>query len=33
MSGLRSDMSGIGWICQVWGMDMSGQTRSHAVEK
>jgi hypothetical protein len=25
MSGLRSDMSGLGQICPVWGSDLSGQ--------
>jgi hypothetical protein len=33
MSSLRSDISELGQICQVWGLDMSSQTRSCAVEK
>jgi hypothetical protein len=33
MSDLRSDMSGLGWICPALGPDMSGQQKLHAVEK
>jgi hypothetical protein len=33
MSGLRSDMSGLGQICPVWGPDMSGDHKFRAVEK
>jgi hypothetical protein len=33
MSGLRSDMSGLGQICRVWGPDMSGHQKLHAAEK
>jgi hypothetical protein len=29
MPGLRSNMSGLGRICLVWGPTMSGQTGSH----
>jgi hypothetical protein len=33
MSDLRSDMSGLGRIRLVWGMDMSGHQKLRAVEK
>jgi hypothetical protein len=33
MSGLRSDMSGLGWICPVLGSDMSGHQKLQAAEK
>jgi hypothetical protein len=33
MSDLRSDMSGLGWICPVWGPDMSDQQKLRAAEK
>jgi hypothetical protein len=33
MFGLRSDISGLGWICLAQGSDMSGHQKLHAVEK
>jgi hypothetical protein len=33
MSGLRSDMSGLGQICSVWGPDMSDHQKFCAAEK
>jgi hypothetical protein len=33
MSGLSSDMSGLGQICLVWGLDMSGHQKLRASEK
>jgi hypothetical protein len=33
MSGLRSDMSGVGRICLVWGPDVSDQQKFCAAEK
>jgi hypothetical protein len=33
MSGLRSDMSGIGRICLAWGADMSGHQKLGAAKK
>jgi hypothetical protein len=33
MSDLRSDISGLGRICLVWGLDMFGHQKLRAVEK
>jgi hypothetical protein len=33
MSGLRSDMSGLGRICPVWRPDMSDHQKFRAAEK
>jgi hypothetical protein len=33
MSGIRSNMSGLGWICSVWGPDMSDYQKLRAAEK
>jgi hypothetical protein len=33
MSGLRSDMFGLGRICPVWGPDMSDHQKLRAAEK
>jgi hypothetical protein len=33
MSGLKSDMSGLGQICLVQGSAMSGHQKYHATEK
>jgi hypothetical protein len=33
MSGLRSDMSGLGQICLSQGLDFSGHQKLHIVEK
>jgi hypothetical protein len=33
MSGLRSDMSGLGRICPSRGPDMSGQQKLHVAKK
>jgi hypothetical protein len=33
MSDLRSDMSGLGQICLIWGLDMSGHQKLRVVEK
>jgi hypothetical protein len=27
MSDLKSDMSGLGWICSIWGPDISGHQK------
>jgi hypothetical protein len=33
MSGLRLDISELGWICPILGPDMSGQQKFRAAEK
>jgi hypothetical protein len=33
MSDLRSDMSGLGWICLAWGPDLSSHQKLRAAEK